>query len=105
MFLGAALALGGYAPDANQVWEVLFIGLAFGMMFLSIVLKSRAILIVSSIYLMVYILKITAEYFSETIGWPLALIVAGFTLIAIGYGTFAINQRYLNQASTSPDAQ
>ncbi len=95
MFLGAALALGGYAPAANQLWEAAFVGLAFGMMFLSIVLKSRAMLVISSIYLMAYILKITAEYFSDTIGWPLALIGAGFTLIAIGYGTFAINQKYI----------
>lgn len=95
MFLGAALALGGYAPSANKPWEILYVGLNFGILFLSTALKSRAMLVLGSLYLMGYILKITAEYFSDNIGWPLSLIGAGFMLVAIGYGTYTVNRRYL----------
>ncbi len=102
MFLGAALALGGYAPAANQFWEIIFVGLTFGIMFLSVTLKSRAMLIFGSLFLMGYIMKITAEYFSDSLGWPISLILAGFALIGIGYGTFMMNQRYLKKASTRP---
>lgn len=97
MFLGAALALGGYAPSANKAWEIIYIGLNFGILFLSAALKSRAMLVIGSLYLMGYILKITAEYFSDSLGWPISLVIAGFALIAVGYGTFRINQRYIKK--------
>lgn len=97
MFLGAALALGGYAPSANQMWEILYIGLNFGVLFLSVTLKSRAMLILASLYLMGYILKITAEYFSDSLGWPISLVFSGFALIGIGYVTFMMNQRFLKK--------
>lgn len=100
MFLGAAMSLGGYSPSANLFWEALFPGLALGSMFLSIPLKSRFVLVVGSLYLMGYILKITAEYFSDTVGWPIALILAGFVLIGIGYGAFMLGSRYVR--STHP---
>ena len=93
MFLSAAFALGGFKPNVNQLWEIGFVAICFGMMALSVFLKSRATLIIASLYLMGYILKLTAEYFSNVIGWPLALIASGFLLIGIGYGTFIINKR------------
>ncbi len=99
MFLGAAMALGGFSPSANLFWEILFPGLALGGMFLSIPLKSRSILAISSIYLMGYIIKITAEYFSDTLGWPIALIISGFVLIGIGYGALMVGKRYVQQAN------
>lgn len=94
-FLGAALALGGWSPKQSVFWELFFPALVFGVIFLSIYVKSRAFLIFGSIYLMGYILKITAEYFSRGLGWPLALVLAGFSLIAIGYFTFYLNKKYL----------
>ena len=93
MFLGASFALGGYKPSVNIVWEIGFVGICFGMMALSVFLKSRSTLVIASLYLMGYILKLTAEYFSDVVGWPLALIASGFLLIGIGYGTFIINKR------------
>lgn len=94
-FLGAALALGGWSPDQHIFWELVFPGLSLGAIFLSIHLKSRAFLTFGSLYLMVYILKITAEYFTDTLGWPLALVIAGFALIGIGYSSLQLNKKYL----------
>jgi len=96
-FLGAALALGGWAPNQNLFWEIIFPGLAFGGIFLSVYLKSRAVLIVSSLYIMGYILKITGEYFTQSIGWPFALVIVGFLLIALGYFTVYLNKKYFSQ--------
>ncbi len=98
MLLGAAMGLGGYAPSANLFWEILFPGLALGTMFVSIPLKSKSVLVVGSLYLMAYIIKITAEYFSDTLGWPIALILAGFVLIGIGYGSLMLGTKYVKQA-------
>ncbi len=97
MFLGAAMALGGYTPSANLFWEIVFPGLALATMFLSIPLKSKSILVIGSMYLMGYIVKITAEYFSDTLGWPIALILAGFALIGIGYGSLMLGTKYVKQ--------
>jgi hypothetical protein len=93
-FFGAALSLGGYAPDQNAFWELVFPGLALGAVFLSLPLHSRAFLILGSGFLVAYILKITGEYFADSLGWPLALVLAGFALIGVGTLFVRLNNRY-----------
>ncbi|MDD5584879.1 MAG: hypothetical protein PHV55_07490, partial [Candidatus Omnitrophica bacterium] len=95
-FLGAALALGGWTPKQNIFWEMLFPGLCFGIIFLSIYLKSKSFLVFGSLYLIGYFLKITAEYFAQNLGWPLALILMGLALVFIGYFSFYLNRKYLS---------
>lgn len=95
-FLGAALALGNWKPNQNIFWELAFPGLVFGVMFLSVHLKSKAFLTFGSLYLMTYIMKITTEYFKDSLGWPLALVVTGLGLIGIGYLHVNLKQRYLS---------
>ena len=46
--------------------------------------------------LMAYILKITSEYFSSGLGWPLALILAGLAMIGVGYMSISIKKKYLS---------
>lgn len=94
--LGAALALGGWAPNQNLFWEIIFPGIAFGAIFLSVYVKSRAMLVVSALFIMGYILKLTSEYFSQSLGWPLALVIVGFILIGLGYGAVWLNKKYLS---------
>lgn len=96
-FLTAAICLGGPAPSHNPIWEILFPGFVFGILFLSVYLRSRAFLVFGTIYLMAYILKITDEYFRSGFGWALSLIFMGFALIAIGYGAFYLNKKYISQ--------
>ena len=94
-FLGAALGLGGWQPRQHVFWELIFPGLVFGALFLSVYLRRRSFLIFGSLFLMLYILKITTEYFQRGFGWPLSLVIAGFSLIAIGYLAFYLNRKYL----------
>ena len=97
LFLGAALALGEWRPTGQGgYWEIAFPGLAFGVIFLSVYLKSRAFLTFGSIYLVVYILKITSEYFADSLGWPLVLALTGFGLILIGYLHLNVKRKYLS---------
>jgi hypothetical protein len=98
-FLGAALALGDWKPHQNQLWELAFPGLVFGVIFLSVHLHSKSFLTFGSIYLMAYLLKITAEYFAESLGWPLALVLTGLGLIAIGYLHVSLRKRFLPHRS------
>lgn len=85
--LGAGISIGG-------VWNFLFIPILFGAFYLSVYLQSRTVLVLSTLFLMGHVLKLTAEYFIDSLGWPIALVISGFVIIAIGYGTFEINKRY-----------
>jgi hypothetical protein len=93
-FLGAALALGGWSPEENIFWETVFPILAFATLFVSVHLKSKSFLTFGALFLMAYILKITGEYFSHDLGWPLALVLAGLLLIAVGYLYVYLRKKY-----------
>lgn len=95
-FLAAALVLGDWKPHQNWFWELSFPGLVFGIMFLSVYLKSKSFLTFGSLYLIAYISKITGEYFADSLGWPLVLVLTGFGLIAIGYLHFSLKKKYLS---------
>jgi len=93
-FLGAALALGGWSPAQNVFWELIFPGLALATLFTSVYLKAKSFLTFGSLFLMAYILKITGEYFASGLGWPLALVLAGLMLIAVGYLYVYLKKKY-----------
>ncbi len=92
VFLGASIALSG-------IWEILYVGFVFAAIFLSIYLRSRAFLGFGALFLMAYILKITAKYFTGSFGWPFSLVLAGCALIGIGYLTLYLNRRYISGKS------
>lgn len=95
-FLSASLALGGWEPNQNIFWELIYPGLVFGALFLSVKIKSKAFLTWGTVFLMAYILKITSEYFSSGLGWPFALVIAGLAMIGAGYMSFSIKKNYLS---------
>lgn len=93
-FLGAAMALGGWDPHQNVFWELAFPFLVFGVIILSVYLKSRAFLVFGSLFLVGYIFKLTGEYFQESLGWPLALVIAGFLVMLVGYYAVSLGKKY-----------
>lgn len=97
-FLLSALMLGGWEPSEfqNIFWELIYIGLVLGALFLSVKIKSKSFLVWGTIFLMAFIMKITSEYFSVGLGWPLALIIAGFAMIGVGYLGVSLKQKYIN---------
>ncbi len=97
-FLGASFALGGYSPKQNMFWELIFPLINFAVIYLSVYLKSRAFLTFGTIYLMVYIGKITAEYFSSSLGWPISLMIAGLTIIFLAFTSFNLHKKYLQKS-------
>jgi hypothetical protein len=93
-FLGSALILGGWSPDQNAFWELIYPLLVFGLIFLSVYVKSKAFLVFGTIFLIGYILKITGEYFTSGLGWPLALVIAGLAIMGVGYYAVRLNKKY-----------
>lgn len=96
-FLGAGFALGGWKPSQSVFWEAMYPGLVFATLFLSTYLKSRILLIFGSIALGVYLTKITAEYFSDSLGWAFSLVLVGFMLMAVAYLAVRVNRNYLSR--------
>lgn len=96
-FLGAAFALGGWKPSQNFFWELIFPILVFGALFLSVHVRSSAFLTFGTLFLMAYILKLTSEYFSDSLGWPLTLVIAGLLLIAAGYLYVFLKKKYITK--------
>ena len=103
-FLGSALVLGGYQPNQSIIWEILAPVLTLAVMFSSVRIRSKAYLVFGAIALMVYILKITGEYFSQSFGWPLSLMIAGLLLMAVGYYSVQIKKRFMAKAA-KPSAE
>lgn len=94
--LGSTMALGGFKPNQNLFWELAYPGIVFGVIFSSLYLRSRAFLAFGVLFLGGYIFKITAEYFADSIGWPVALIFLGFVLMGVGYLTFYLHKKYIS---------
>jgi hypothetical protein len=94
-FLGAGLALGEWKPNQSVFWEAIYPGLVFGIIFFSTHVKSLILLVFASLALGVYLTKITAEYFSDSLGWAFSLVLVGFMLMGVAYLAVRINRRYV----------
>jgi hypothetical protein len=79
----------------SGLWEFLLFVFTVGGMALSIYIKSRAILVVSTLFLIAHFVYITNEYFADSIGWPISLVVLGFLFIGLGYVSISLNKKYI----------
>lgn len=90
LFLFSALFLGG-------VWNFLYAFLAIGAVMLSISLKSGSGLLITSVAIGIYCVKISIQYFAQSISFSLALLASGLLIIALGYLTYYLNKKYIKQ--------
>ncbi len=81
----------------SEAWQLLYFLLVFVGLFLSVYLKSRTILVMSTLFLIVHVSYITSKYFADSVGWPISLVILGFLFIGLGYGSITINKKYINQ--------
>lgn len=88
--LGAGISIGG-------IFDLIFIAFIFGAFYGSVYLKSFPMLVIGAIFLVAHIIKLTSEYFVDSIGWPVALIGIGFLVIGIGYLTVYLNKKYISK--------
>ncbi len=98
-FLGAAMALGGWDPNQNVFWELIYPLLVFGIIFCGVYVKSKSFLVFGTIFLIGYILKLTGEYFTSGLGWPAALVLAGLAIMGIGFYAVRLNKKYFTAAA------
>jgi hypothetical protein len=93
--LGSAIILGGWTPNQKVIWELIYPLLSLGIVFWSTQTKSKSMLLWGAIFFMGYLVKISSEYFSDSLGWPAALIISGLGMIAVGYFAFRIKKQYI----------
>ena len=92
-FLGAAFS----QVYDSVFWQMLYFIIVIGGFFLAVYVKNRSILVMSTIFLIAHVSFITSEYFADSLGWPISLIILGFIFIGLGYGSVTLNKRYISQ--------
>lgn len=90
MFLG-----GAYTWLYNKPFEVCFVGLCVFTIYLSTVVKSKAILFTSTLGLLGYIGHYTMIHFVDSIGWPISLILVGISFIILSGFALQLKKRYM----------
>lgn len=94
-FLGAA-----FSQVSDSVpWQLLYFLIVLGGLFLSVYMKSRTILVISTLYLITHVWYITSEYFADSLGWPISLVILGFVFIGLGYASITINKKYIKETA------
>jgi len=95
-FVGAAAFLGGlFELVEGSPLEVVFLAAAAGFVYLSVILHSRTLLVVSTLAILAYTGWFTSQHFADSIGWPLALIVFGILMIGLSALAFRIDRNYV----------
>ncbi|MES3031810.1 MAG: DUF2157 domain-containing protein [Patescibacteria group bacterium] len=96
-FFGSAGFLGaGFSQVFDSVpWQMFYFLFVIGGLFLSTYMKSRAVLVVSTIFLLCHVSYVTGEYFADSMGWPISLVILGFVFIGLGYISININKKYI----------
>jgi hypothetical protein len=89
---GSALFYGGlFEWVEHKPYELLYLCAAIAMMVCHARLKSRMLLVTSTLAVFGFIAYYTEEHFVQSIGWPVALILLG--ALFFGIGAFAVRLR------------
>ena len=81
----------------NTPFELIYLGLAALLIFLSTYVRSRTLLLVGTLAMLVYIGYYTAKHFANTLGWPIALVIIGIALIGMSSLALRLNNKYIKQ--------
>lgn len=90
---GALIALSDWSPNQSLFWEFISVIAVIGGLVLASRTANRTLLKTSALFVFILIIRFTSEYFVDSLGWPLALIVAGIALLAAGYGLIALGKK------------
>lgn len=96
--VGGFLLIGSfYDVVRDSALEVAFPGLCAMLVYLSIVVKSRGLLIISTLSMIWYIGGYAFDMFADNGLFPLGLIVAGGTFMGLGSLAMRLDRRFIKQ--------
>ena len=91
-FAGSVFFLaGGFRILENSPLEIIFFGLAAGVMYLGTVARSRTLLFTSVLALMAF----TGYFFRDNLANAFGLIIMGFLLIGLSAFAMSLNRKYI----------
>lgn len=95
-FVGAVLLLWSiFEWVEGSLFEPIYLGMTAFMIFLSTFVRSRTLLLVGTLAMLIYIGYYTAEHFANTVGWPIALVIIGIALIGLSALAIRLNNQYI----------
>ena len=86
----------GWSQNDPRIMDFVYPVVVIGLGVLSAVMKAPQILGVTSVFLILYIIKTTFTYFSSNIGWPMALVISGFCAITVGVAASVLAKKIQN---------
>ena len=93
-FIGSvALLWMGYDLLEGSAAELLYLGIAAFMLYVSTIVRSRSMLVCSAIAIFSYISYFTARHFLDSMGWPICLILLGMVFFGISNVTLRLNRQ------------
>ena len=99
-FVGACILLWAvFDAVRNTPLELIYLGLSASIIFLSTYVRSRTLLLVGTLSMLLYIGYFTAKHFANTLGWPVALVMIGVALIAMSSLAVRLNNKYIKSNS------
>jgi hypothetical protein len=94
--LGAIAFLYGLFDTVERTpFELVFLAAAAGLVYLSVMVRSRTLLFVAIAAFLAYTAWFTGQYFADSVGWPIALIIFGLIMIALSAAAFRIDRQYM----------
>jgi hypothetical protein len=92
-----AFLYGVFDAVERTPFEIGFVAVAAGFVYLSAVLHSRTLLAVSTLAILAYTGWFTSEHFADSIGWPLALIVFGIAMMGLSALAVRIDRDFVRE--------
>ena len=100
--IGGAAALAGLFELVERTpLELAFLAAAAGLVYVSAIVQSRALLAVSIAGILAYTGWFTSEHFADSIGWPLALVMFGLLMIGLSALAVRIDRDYVRPRGSS----
>ncbi len=97
-FFGSVILLWAvFDAVKNTALELVYLGVSASIIFLSTYVRSRTLLLVGTLAMLLYIGYFTAKHFANTLGWPIALVVIGIAMIGMSALAVRLNNKYIKQ--------
>jgi hypothetical protein len=95
-FFGAIGVLYGLFDLVERTpFEIVFILVASGFVYLSAAVQSRTLLVVATAAILAYTGWFTGQHFADSLGWPLALMLFGMIMIGLSALAFRIDRQFI----------
>ncbi len=79
---------------SNSVVEPMFLLVVCVGLYVSVLTQLRPLLFTSGLALLAYLSYVVAEYFADSLGAPLALMLVGLLFVGVGYLLLRLNRRH-----------